>query len=153
MELYLLQSRKHIVTYQSSLRSKCFCLVSEQRKTKEQDFWFGHARNKTRAKKWKKGEGEAKHFIGQLWRHQMSVHKLRRDRPSGRFLNPSVCLLAFPFFLPHPLPAILLVPFFAWSLTLVPHSLLLNHTETLAVQAAIEEVCHSLTQCEHVFRS
>ena len=153
MELYLLQSRKHIVTYQSSLRSKCFCLVSEQRKTKEQDFWFGHARNKTTAKKWKKGEGEAKHFIGQLWRHQMSVHKLRRDRPSGRFLNPSVCLLAFPSFLPHPLPAILLVPFFAWSLTLVPHSLLLNRTETLAVQAAIEEVCHSLTQCEHVFRS
>ena len=68
------------------------------------------------------------------------VHKLRRDRPSGRFLNPSVCLLAFPFFLPNPLPAILLVPFFAWSLTLVPHSLLLNRTETLAVQAAIEEV-------------
>ena len=147
MKLYVLQSWKHIVTYRSSLRSKCFCLVSEQRKTKEQDFWFWPC------KKWKKGEGEAKHFIGQLWRHQMSVHKLRCDRPSGRFLNPSVCLLVFPSFLPRPLPAILLLPFFTWSLTLVPHSSLLNRAETLAMQAAIEEVCHSLTQCEHVFRS
>ena len=63
----------------------------------------------------------------------------------GGFQNPRVCLQAFPSFLPHPLPAILLVSFFAWSLTLVPHSLLLNRTETLAMQAAIEEVCHSLT--------
>ena len=31
-----------------------------------------------------------------------------------------------------PLPALLLAPIFAWSLTLVPHSLLLNSTETLA---------------------
>ena len=36
---------------------------------------------------------------------------------------------------PHPLPALLLAPFFARSLTLVPHSLLLNHTETPATQA------------------
>ena len=36
---------------------------------------------------------------------------------------------------PHPLPALLLAPFFAWSLTLVPCSLLLNRTETLATQA------------------
>ena len=35
----------------------------------------------------------------------------------------------------HPLPALLLAPFFAWSLTLVPRSLLLNRTETLATQA------------------
>ena len=41
----------------------------------------------------------------------------------------------FPSFLPHPLPALLLAPFFARSLTLVPHSLLLNRTETLATQA------------------
>ena len=34
-----------------------------------------------------------------------------------------------------PLPALLLAPFFARSLTLVPSSLLLNHTETLATQA------------------
>ena len=34
-----------------------------------------------------------------------------------------------------PLPALLLAPFFARSLTLVPRSLLLNRTETLATQA------------------
>ena len=41
----------------------------------------------------------------------------------GGFQNPGVCLLAFPSFLPHPLPALLLMPFFARSLTLVPPSL------------------------------
>ena len=39
-------------------------------------------------------------------------------------------------FLPHPLPALLLTPFFARSLTPVPRSLLLNRTETLATQAS-----------------
>ena len=34
-----------------------------------------------------------------------------------------------------PLPTLLLAPFFARSLTLVPHSLLLNRTKTLATQA------------------
>ena len=34
-----------------------------------------------------------------------------------------------------PLPALLLAPFFARSLTLVPRSLRLNHTETIATQA------------------
>ena len=53
----------------------------------------------------------------------------------GGFQNPRVCLQVFPSFLPHPLPALLLAPFFARSLTLVPCSLLLNHTETLATQA------------------
>ena len=53
----------------------------------------------------------------------------------GGFQNPGVCLQAFPSFLPHPLPALLLAPFFARSLTLVPRSLLLNRTETLATQA------------------
>ena len=38
-------------------------------------------------------------------------------------------------FLLHPHSAFLLVPFFARSLTLVPRSLLLNRTETLATQA------------------
>ena len=42
-------------------------------------------------------------------------------------------------FLPHPLPALLLAPFFAQSLTLVPLSLLLNPTETLATQANLRE--------------
>ena len=36
----------------------------------------------------------------------------------------------------RPLPALLLTPFFARSLTLVPRSLLLNRTETLATQAS-----------------
>ena len=39
------------------------------------------------------------------------------------------------FLFSRPLPALLLAPFFARSLTLVPHSLLLNRTETLATQA------------------
>ena len=55
------------------------------------------------------------------------------------FQNPGVCLQAFPSFLPHPLPALLLAPFFARSLTLVPRSLLLNRTETLATQAMNED--------------
>ena len=38
-----------------------------------------------------------------------------------------------------PLPALLLAPFFAQSLTLVPRSLLLNPTETLATQANLGE--------------
>ena len=46
-----------------------------------------------------------------------------------------VCLQAVPSFLPHPVPALLLAPFFARPLTLVPRSLLLNRTETLATQA------------------
>ena len=50
----------------------------------------------------------------------------------GGFQNPGVCLQAFPSFLPHPLPDLLLTPFFARSLTLAPRSLLLNRTETLA---------------------
>ena len=54
----------------------------------------------------------------------------------GGFQNRGLCLQAFPSFLPHPLPALLLAPFFARSLTLVPHSLLLNRTETLATQAS-----------------
>ena len=37
----------------------------------------------------------------------------------GGFQNPGVCLQAFPSFLPHPLPALILAPLFARSLTLV----------------------------------
>ena len=53
----------------------------------------------------------------------------------GDFQNPGICQQAFPSFLPHPLPALLLAPFFARSLTLVPRSLFLHRTETLATQA------------------
>ena len=40
-------------------------------------------------------------------------------------------------FLPLPLPALLLAPFFVRSLVLVPRPLLLNRTETLAVQTSV----------------
>ena len=55
----------------------------------------------------------------------------------GGFQNPGVCLQAFSSFLPHPLPALLLTPFFVRCLTLLPCSLLLNRTETLAMQAKL----------------
>ena len=55
----------------------------------------------------------------------------------GGFQNQGVYLQAFPPFLPHPLPALLLAPFFARSLTLVPRSFLLNRTETFATQASL----------------
>ena len=55
----------------------------------------------------------------------------------GGFQNPGVCLQAFPSFLPHPLPALLLAPLFSRSLTLVPRSFLRNRTETLATQATV----------------
>ena len=58
----------------------------------------------------------------------------------GGFQNPGVCLQAFPSIFPHPLPALLLAPFFARSLTLVPRSLLLNRTETLATQAIVQRM-------------
>ena len=65
----------------------------------------------------------------------MSVRELRHDRPSGWFsksrgLSASVSFLSSP-----PLLALLLAPFFAPSLTLVPRSLSLNRTETIATQA------------------
>ena len=54
----------------------------------------------------------------------------------GGFQNPGVWLQAFPSFLPHRLPALLLAPLFSRSLTLVPHSFRLDRTETLATQAS-----------------
>ena len=64
------------------------------------------------------------------------------------FLFPPTSSLFFHFFfrsryklcavfLPHPLPALLLAPFFARSLTLVPRSLLRNRKETLAMQVSV----------------
>ena len=59
------------------------------------------------------------------------------DQVSG-FQNPGVCLQAFPSFLPHPLPALLLAPFLARSSVLVPRSLLNSKPhETLATQAIL----------------
>ena len=83
----------------SSLRSKRFRLVSEQRKTEEQDFRFRPREMEREPKKMKEGGGGGEG--------------------------------SFP---PHLLPALLLAPFFAWSSTLVPRSLLRNRTEKLATQ-------------------
>ena len=55
----------------------------------------------------------------------------------GNIQNPGVCLQAFPSFLSHPFPVLLLAPFVAQSLTPIPRSLLLNRTETLATQATV----------------
>ena len=54
-----------------------------------------------------------------------------------------------PFFLPQPLPALLLAPFFARSLTLVPHSLLLNRTETLATAGYVRNIKLFVTSIQH----
>ena len=62
----------------------------------------------------------------------------------GGFQNRGVCLQAFPSFLPHPLPALLLAPFFARSLTLVPRFLLLNRTEMPATQAMSKSPCRNI---------
>ena len=83
-------------SWQRSLRSKRFHLVSEHKRPRKGIFGFDRARNETTAKKGKRGEGEGK---------------------EGN------------------LPALLLGPFFARSLTLVPLSLLIDRTETLATQA------------------
>ena len=69
------------------------------------------------------------------WQHQMSVREIRHDRPSGWFsksrgLSASVSFLSSP-----PPPRSFTHAIFARSLTLVPRSLLLNRTETLATQA------------------
>ena len=69
----------------------------------------------------------------------------------GGFQIGGVFLQAFPSFLPHPLPALLLEPFFPRSLTLVPHSLLLNPTETVATQAMMGEV--SVTSAFQILES
>ena len=69
----------------------------------------------------------------------------------GGFQNPGVCLQAFRSFLPHPLSALLPVPFFGRSLTLVPCSLLLNRTETLAMQA-MNENTYQISSIKRVSR-
>ena len=62
----------------------------------------------------------------------------------GGFQNPGVCLQAFPSFLSHLLPALLLAPLFSRSLTVVPRSFLLNRTETLATQARLHHTIYVL---------
>ena len=81
---YLLRPWKQIVTYWSSLHRKCFCLVSEQRKTEERDFRFWPSQKWNESQRMKEGEGEGQTCYCSI---MMSVRKLRHDRPSGRFLK------------------------------------------------------------------
>ena len=92
-----LRLRFQTVTIMCSLRSKHFCLVSEQRKPRKGTFGFDRARNETRVKKKKKT------------------------------LTLTLTLTPSPlFYLRH----------FPRGLSpVVPHSLVLNRTETLATQA------------------
>ena len=53
-----------------------------------------------------------KHFIGQSSQLMTASNSGMRSQVGG-FQNQGVCLQAFPSFLPHPLPAVLLAPFFA----------------------------------------
>ena len=63
-----------------------------------------------------------------IQQHQFALVKYSQGRKRLQ-TNPR-----FLTFLPYPLPALLLAPFFARGLTLVPGSLLRNRTETLATQ-------------------
>ena len=65
----------------------------------------------------------------------LTAREMKREQKNERVGRGRGRKERFPSFLPHPLPALLLAPFFARSLTLVPHSLLLNRTKTLATQA------------------
>ena len=121
-------------------------------------FGFDRARNETRTKKWKREDGEGKEGNAcrqtpRFWKPAFAserstilgdpgavsrvgrkggtkVFEYGQKSPKSRGLSASVFYLSSP-----PLPALLLAPFFARSLTLVPHSLLLNRTETLATEA------------------
>ena len=69
------------------------------------------------------------------WQHQCPCAHSGMTAQVGCFQNPVVFLQEFPYLSSPPLPALLLAPFLARSLTLVPRSLLENRTETLATQA------------------
>ena len=113
-------------------------LYSHANETQVVRLAMGSLRSKREIKREPKNERGGWEGRNTWWQHQMSVRE-----PSamigqvGGFQNRGVCLQAFPSFLPHPLPALLLAPFFARSLTLVPRSFLLNRTETLATQASL----------------
>ena len=81
---------------------------------------------------------KAKHFIGQLWQLMTASNVGARTQAWQAkwavFKIPGfVCKRFLPFF--PTLSPLLLTPFFAPSLTLVPGFLVLNRTETLATQA------------------
>jgi len=112
----------HIIGVLTCLLQNIACVASvsvwfgSKERSRDRILGFGRARNETRAKKWKWGEGEGK---------------------EGSFL---------PSFPPHPLAALLLTPFFAQCLTIVPRSLLLIRRETFATQA-MQNKAYCKTHC------
>ena len=92
--------------------------------TKKDYFGFTHA-----PLKFISATRKDKHFIGQLWQLMTASNAgawtQAWQTKWALFKIERFVLQAFPSFLPHPLPALLLASFFARSLTLVPHSLLL----------------------------
>ena len=76
-------------------------------------FGFTH----TRPLKFISAPLKAKHFIGQLWQlmtaSNVGFANSGMAGQVGGLQNPGVCLQVFPTFLPHPLSALLLAPFFA----------------------------------------
>ena len=109
------------------------CIVTQN--TKKYYFGFTHVSSKVR---FRSTEGQT--FYWSIMTADDSIKcRCANSGMKGQvcgFQNPGVCLQAFPSFLLDPLPALLLAPFVARSLTLVPRSLLLNRTETLATQAS-----------------
>ena len=81
----------------------------------------------------------------------MLVRELRHDRPSGWFSKSRGLSASISFISSPPLLAPLFVPFFTWSLTLVPRSLFLNHTETLATQARVREIAAGVNPATPVY--
>ena len=87
---------------------------------------------------------KANYFIGQLWQLLTASNvgactQAWQAKWAVFKILGFVCKRFLPFFHPHPLSALLLVPLFARSLTLIPRSLFLNRTETLATQAKLTQ--------------
>jgi len=80
------------------------------------------------------GEGRKPSFLLACEQALLFGPPLARSR-EARFACPNWSVSSQATFLPHPLPSLLLAPFNARSLTLVPCSWLLNRTETLVTQA------------------
>ena len=93
-------------------------MLSTQTKIQKNNFGFTHASSKFH---FCSTEGQTLFLLvnfNSWWQHQMSVCKLKHDRPSGWFSKSwgFFCLQEFPSFHLHPLPALLLLPFFVRSL-------------------------------------
>ena len=116
-----------------NIPSKRFRLVSEQKKTEERDFLFWPREKWNDSQKMKEGGGGGE-GRKRLQTNPSILKNLRSPANAapdwlipwsnidmtgqvGRFQNRGVCPQAFPSFLPHPLPALLLTPFLPRSLT------------------------------------